>query len=461
MTATLTRAPAATKGFRGYPEYKDSGIDWLGEIPTHWQVKRLRSTITACQNGVWGDEPDGVRDVVCVRVADFDRVAFRVHIAEPTLRSIEPRILTGRRLQRGDLLLEKSGGGEQQPVGVVVTYDHDVPAVCSNFIARVAITAGYDARYLTYLHASMYSRRLNTRHIKQSTGIQNLDSSSYFAESTALPDLAEQRAIATFLDRETSRIDALAAKEQHLIQLLEEERAALITRAVTKGLDPNVAMKDSGVEWLGEIPASWVVAPIGFRYDVQLGKMLDSSKITGLHLRPYLRVFDVQWGAINTTDLPEMDFDAESRVKFRLEVGDLLVNEGGSYPGRSALWQGGINECYYQKALHRLRALRPREDSSQFLYFLMYWAANQGVFVAGGNETTIEHLPAEKLRRYRFAFPPHDEQRAIVARLERETARIDALIARVGDAIACLHELRTALVTAAVTGKIDVRGYAP
>ena len=171
-----------------------------------------------------GMNPTVSTDIACVRVADFDRLTFRVDIADPTLRSIEPRLAAARALHRGDLLLEKSGGGENQPVGAVVLYDHGIPAVCSSFVARVTVAAGFDARFLTYLHAALYSLRINTRHIKQSTGIQNLDSASYLGEATGLPPEPEQRAIAAFLDRETARIDALVAKKERLIELLQEKR---------------------------------------------------------------------------------------------------------------------------------------------------------------------------------------------------------------------------------------------
>jgi type I restriction enzyme S subunit len=442
--------------FKPYPAYKDSGVEWLGEIPTHWEVKRLK-TLASVQlsnvdkKSVEGQEP--------VRLCNYTDVYYNDRITpdlEFMTATATPEQIRRFSLLAGDVLITKDSESWTD-IAVPALVVADLPDVLCGY--HLALVRPEGCAVGTFLSRAFSAIGPRDQFQVAANGITRfgLGGDAIRTGLFAMPPEPEQRAIAAFLDRETARIDALVAKKERLIELLQEKRTALITGAVTKGLDPSVPMKDSGVEWLGEIPAHWVIAPIGFRYDVQLGKMLDSSKITGLHLRPYLRVFDVQWGAINTADLPEMDFNAEARAKFRLEVGDLLVNEGGSYPGRAAIWQGGIDECYYQKALHRLRALRLREDSPRFLFFLMYWAANQGVFVAGGNETTIEHLPAENLRRYRFAFPAHDEQRAIADFLDRETARIDALIAKVRAAIDRLKELRTALISAAVTGKIDVR----
>ena len=257
--------------FLPYPEYKDAGVEWLGEIPAHWKVNRLRATVKGCQNGVWGEEADDVDGIICVRVADFDRVQFRVSLDHPTLRSIDPSLAQSRQLRKRDLLIEKSGGGAKQPVGAVVMYDHGEPAVCSNFVARMPVADVCDPRYLTYLHAALYAARINTRSIKQSTGIQNLDGESYLNEPVGLANRREQRAIADFLDRETAKIDALVEKKKRLIELLQEKRTALITRAVTRGLDPNVPMKDSGVEWLGEIPAHWEVKKLGYLTNIGNG----------------------------------------------------------------------------------------------------------------------------------------------------------------------------------------------
>jgi len=213
--------------------------------------------------------------------------------------------------------------------------------------------------------------------------------------------------------------------------------------------------KASGVEWLGDVPEHWAVAPLGYRYEVQLGRMLNEERATGENPRPYLRVFDVQWNCINTTDLPTMDFPPEAQVRYRLQAGDLMVNEGGSYVGRSAIWRGEIEECYYQKALHRIRPFNQSQDSSEFLLYVMEMATRLGVFVAGGNQTTIDHLTAEQLRAYRFSFPPAPEQRQTAAFLDRETSKIDALVAEQERLIALLKEKRQAVISHAVTKGLD------
>jgi type I restriction enzyme, S subunit len=211
--------------------------------------------------------------------------------------------------------------------------------------------------------------------------------------------------------------------------------------------------KESRVEWLEEIPSTWTVAPLYARYEVALGKMLDSKRITGESPGSYLRNVDVQWDAVNTENLPQMDFSPADRDRFLLRAGDLLVCEGGEV-GRTAIWAGELAECFYQKAIHRVRP-RSERESPRFLFYLMYAMAQRGVFVAGGNPNTIDHLTAVQLRRHRLPFAPPLEQRAIAAFLDREAARIDALVAKKERLIELLQEKRTALVTSAVTKGLD------
>lgn len=212
--------------------------------------------------------------------------------------------------------------------------------------------------------------------------------------------------------------------------------------------------KDSGVEWLGTLPAHWAVAAVAYRYEVLLGKMLDEKRITGSHLAPYLRNVDVQWDTINVTDLPQMDFSGDDLVRYSLRSGDLLVCEGGE-PGRAAIWKGELLDCFYQKALHRLRRRDTALDEPRFMFYLLRMATQFEVFSSTEGKSTIAHLTAETLRRYRFGFPPKQEQQAIVAFLDRETAKIDALVEEQKRLIEMLKEKRRAAISKAVTKGLD------
>ena len=458
MTEVTNRGEEAqSRRFRPYPEYKDSGIEWLGEIPAHWEVNRQCLTVTGCQNGVWGEEPDGQCDMICVRVADFDRIEFRVCLDNPTLRSIDPSTAETRRLENEDLLLEKSGGGERQPVGAVVIYDYDEPAVCSNFVARMPVADGYHPRFLTYLHAALYAACINTRSIKQSTGIQNLDSASYLNERVGLPNEQEQRAIAAFLDRETAKIDALVARKERLIELLQEKRTALITRAATRGLDPNVPMKNSGVEWLGEIPAHWNLkrlwhlTPTDRR--IMYGIVLPGPNVDiGV---PIVKGGDVAATRLKLDTLNKTTFDIESRyVRSRLRGGDLVYAIRGS-----------IGEV--EMVPNELEGANLTQDAARIAYtevtdgyWLLYALRSMGVFgqlEAGALGATIKGINIRDLKRAVIPVPPKSEQIEIAGFLDAEAEKIERLALMVHQAIDHLIEFRTALISAGVTGKIDVR----
>jgi len=217
---------------------------------------------------------------------------------------------------------------------------------------------------------------------------------------------------------------------------------------------PYPAYKDSGVEWLGRVPEHWAVCKLSFRYSIELGKMLDEKKLTRTSLVPYLRNQDVQWGSINTQDLPEMDIQPDELERYTIRDGDLLVCEGGDV-GRAAIWQGESAVLGYQKALHRLRHRSGDADTAKFFYFSLLTAKQRGVFEESDSKATIAHLPAEKFRQYRFVFPPLAEQLSIAEHLDRETARIDALIEKKTRFIELLREKRQALITYAVTKGLD------
>ena len=446
--------------FPAYSAYKDSGVEWLGPVPAHWPVYSLKRTVDGCVNGLWGDEPDGENDIAVIRVADFERCFSTVGLDKLTYRSITPKERQSRLIKPGDLLIEKSGGGEKTLVGCVVLFTHEFEAITSNFVARMRPLEEFDSQFLCYAFGNLYHGRVNYPSVKQVTGIQNLDSESYLQERFCFPARVEQTQIARFLDHETARIDALIAEQQRLIELLKEKRQAVISHAVTKGLDPKVPMKDSGVAWLGEVPAHWDVCKLSFRYSVELGKMLDEKKNIGDNPLPYLRNQDVQWGAINIDSLPLIDIEPSEYERYTVRLGDLLVCEGGDV-GRAAIWRYKDSRIGYQKALHRLRPESSSRDTAEFFFYSLMAAKALGVFDESDTKATISHLPAEKFRQYRFAFPPIDDQQEIASVLGERLKRSSETISYAENTIALLQERRSALISAAVTGKIDVRGWQP
>lgn len=448
-----------------YPSYRPSGVEWLGDVPEHWEVDRVKWTTTGTINGTWGDEPNGVDDVICVRVADFDRERFLVVEEPPTVRAVDEAQRSGRLLRKGDLLIEKSGGGEKQLVGCVVYFDHDFSAVCSNFVARMPTSPRNSARFWSYAHAALYAGRLNYPSIKQTTGIQNLDSSAYLDTRVGFPPEAEQRAIADFLDRETSKIDTLVAKKRTLIERLKEKRTALISRTVTRGLPPDAAraagldphpkLKPSGIDWLGDVPERWSVLPltkyVADKSDYR-GKTPDKTE-DGVFL---VTAKNVRMGFIDYESSQEYVAQVEYDEIMRRGLprkGDILFTTEAPL-GNVALVDR--EDIALAQRIIRFR-MKPENFCGRFALYGMMSDHFQIQLQSLSTGSTAEGLKASKLPKLRLVAPPINDQKAIANFLDRETSKIDSMVAKVDAAIERLQEYRTALITAAVTGKIDVR----
>lgn len=446
--------------FPTYPDGRPSGVEWLGDIPAHWSVERLKRSVSLVRNGVWGDEPQGNEDdLPCVRVADFDRQRFRVVLDSPTLRRVTEKEREGRLLEKGDLLLEKSGGGDVNPVGCVVRYEDTRPAVCSNFVARVVVAEGMDSSFWRYVHAAAYSIRLTTTAINQTSGIQNLDQQRYFDERAAFPPLPEQRAIAAFLDRETAKIDVLVAEQRRLVDLLKEKRQAVISQAVTKGLNPRAQMKPSGIEWLGDMPAHWDMFPLkrdlAFLTSGSRGWAENYSDEGELFIRIANLTRDgigLDLSGVQRVVVPD---DAEG-PRTRVRSGDVLFSIT-AYLGSVAVVPDALESAYVSQhvALARLRRLR----------LTPHWVGYVALSVVGKTwfETrsyggTKIQLSLDDIGDLPMPVPPVAEQNQISAYVERELAGFARLTADTQRAIDLLQERRTALISAVVTGKIDVRG---
>ena len=241
-----------------YDSYKDSGVEWIGKIPSSWKRVRIKYLLSRSSAGVWGDDEKGdANDIVCFRVADFDYEHGCLSFAKLTYRNIDSKQLEGRILSLGDLLIEKSGGGEATPVGRVVRYNYDDFATCSNFVHSVTVNNNCKSDYLYYYFFAMYANKENLLFFNQTTGIQNLKVGEYLSQTIFLPSLTEQQAITTYLEKKCGEIDKAIATQEKRVELLKELRQNIITQAVTRGINPDVPFKDSGVEWIGEVPEHW------------------------------------------------------------------------------------------------------------------------------------------------------------------------------------------------------------
>lgn len=418
-------------------------------LPKNWDVSRIDRVATVNARIGWKAltaseyQDDGYAFLATPNIKnaeiDFDNVNY---ISEFRYQE-SPEL----QLTRGDVLLTKDGF----TLGTVNVVKHlPRPATVNGSIAVLRPFAIHPG-FLRYVIACSVTQA-HIQAVKDGMDVLHLFQRDIKKLPIPLPPVDEQHRIAAYLNVETARIDALIAKRERQRGLLEKQYLSTVHAAII-GLDEPGERRASSVSWLGGVPAAWPVMPVGYQFEVLLGKMLNQDRVQGNHLRPYLRNTNVQWDRIDTNDLQKMDFPPGEKSRYRLLPGDLLVCEGGE-PGRSAIWDGNLEELYYQKALHRVR---PRGYSSpRWLYYCMRAATAQNVFAIEGNVTTIAHLTGEQLKAHRFPFPARKEQDRITAQLDVASRRRKLLDSQLLKQKSVLAERRQAVITAAVTGKIDV-----
>jgi type I restriction enzyme S subunit len=294
-------------------------------------------------------------------------------------------------------------------------------------------------------------RRADLEAAGQGSTFMELSSGALANMHVALPPLPVQRRIADFLDDQVAIFDSAIALRKRQVDLLGEHEIASMAEALMGG-SRDGSGQQTGLPWLPRIPSSWRLGPVYGFYNVRLGKMLNPERASGEHPRPYLRNANVHWFEISTDDLAVMSFDPAERERYRVRSGDLLVCEGGAGVAEAAVWRGEVEECYYQKSLHRVRA-----TAHLPVEWLMFWlrvAKASGVFESEGNLATIPHLTGEQLRESKIPVCPPVE--GLLTNLVRDLERgsvLRSLQMRSGE---LLHERKHALITAAVTGQFDV-----
>lgn len=363
-----------------------------------------------------------------------------------TAKSLSHEGIVDRRLsigKRGTVLFAMYAS-----VGAVATLG--VPATWNQALLGVTPTLDLaDSRFIAY-----WLRHYAPEAVAEARSATQANLNAEQVANFPFPDhtVEEQRRIADFLDDRVSRIDRIIAARREQMERVAESRSRL-SYDVVRGATVPGARRDSHLDWLGDIPTTWGVLSVGSQFTVELGKMLDDKRQTGVHSLPYLRNTNVQWDEVSVDDLKEMDIPDTEYARYTVKAGDLLICEGGQ-PGRGAIWDGRIAPLGFQKALHRARS-RGRSLSGWLLECLRV-AVELDVFTAASGQTTIAHLTNEQLRGQRFPFPDREVQSRLLDELGRRRGAMTSIIDTLADSIELLTEYKSSLITAAVTGQLDV-----
>ena len=436
-----------------YRAMKDSGVSWLGQVPEHWEVRRLKYILRE------QDSRSASGHEQLLRVSQYTGVTQRTRpdgLDEPDTRA-------------ESLVGYKSVGPDELVVNIMLAWNGSMGVSRFHGIASPAYCVyrfeeNVQPWFFHYLlRSAIYKARIKA----VSTGVVEsrlrLYSVDLYRLEGLLPPLPEQVAIVRFLDHADRRIRHYIRAKQKLIKLLEEQKQAIVHGAVTRGVDPNVGFKASGLQWLGHVPKHWDVIRLKQVATVQTGITLGKSYgAVTLVERPYLRVANVQAGRLDLGRITRIRLPAPEADGATLRFGDVLMTEGGDIDklGRGCVWSEEIPSCVHQ---NHIFAVRPAPSAllPEFLVALLgsphgrrYFqlTAKQTTNLAATNSTTLGNFP--------LRLPPVNEQQQILKNIAGSTGALDQTIDRAYREISLLHEYRTRLITDVVTGKLDVREVA-
>lgn len=418
-----------------YDSYKDSGVEWIGEIPSHWDVTRIKYKFQIGRGRVISNEDlveDGIYPVYSSQTLNNGCLGF---------------IDT---YDFDDKLITWTTDGANAGTVFLREGKFNCTNVCGTLKAKSdEIIPEYYYYFLQY--ATQFYKRPDTN------GAKIMNNEMAVILSLKLSN-EEQTTIANFLDQKTTQIDDLIAKKERLIQLLEEERTAIINQAVTKGLDPTVPMKDSGIEWLGEIPAHWEVTKIK-TVTKKIGSGVTpkgGAEIYELSGIPLLRSQNIYFDGFRLENVAYITSEIHDSMKnSQVQSGDVLLNITG----------GSIGRCYYVTDEFReanvnqhVCIVRPNDRIiTEFLYYVLSSSIGQqqiDLCQTGGNR---EALNFEQLKNFFLCLPEVDEQKSIVQQLNFKLNSINLAIEKFRKEIELINEFKTALISEAVTGKVDIR----
>ncbi|EIA4391735.1 restriction endonuclease subunit S [Campylobacter upsaliensis] len=423
--------------------YKPSSIKWLGEIPQSWEIKPLQAIFNQRNEQNNNLEFQTILSLVKdVGVIPYEEKGNVGNKAKDDLQ--------GYKIARvNDLVLNKMNA----VIGSLGVSKYD-GLVSPIYLVLYIENLNYLIAYYSYLFQTKSIQKFLR---KFAYGIMEIRESIDYLEFKKMflptPPLQEQKEIAEFLDSKCEKIQNYIDKKQKLITLLQEKKQALINEAVTKGLNPNIESKNSGIEYLGLIPHHWEIKKLKYVGKVVLGKMLCNEHQKGYSHCYYLKSKNLQWLNVEVSQIEKMWFSEYEKSLYRIKKDDLLVSEGGEV-GKTCIWNNELAECYIQNSVHKITL--NKFNNAKFFLYLFFTYGKLGVFDSVVSRVSIAHLVLEKLVNVDMVVPPLQEQKQIANFLDEKCEKINSAIEKTKRQIELIKEYKNTLINEAVCGRIRV-----
>ena len=421
-------------------EMKNSGIPWVGDIPSHWRVE----TIGSCIKEV--NEPNSdLSEDNSLQFKMGTIISKKYGDSKYNPESLEAY----NKVKEGDIIIN----------GLNLSFDFislrvgcvEEKGVITSAYLAVRPLPFIDSHFLNYLFKGYdYCKALHSmgRGLRATLGYKE-----FRKYSVIFPEFEEQKAITDFLDKKCNEIDDLISLQDKIIEELIAYKQSVITEAVCRGLNPNVPRKDSGIVWIGQIPEGWDVSRVGLHYSIILGKMLCDKPIENGVFAPYYCAANVHFDGITSGELKKMWYSLEETEKYRVRNGDLLVVEGGAGAGGCAIVNSIEGDTFIQNSI---MIVRSSSHEVRFLKYHIERLVSQGYIDFVCNKATIPHFTKDKLSQVPYAFPSKAEQQAIAEFLDKKCTEIDTLISLKQSKIEALKEYKKSIIYEFVTGKKEV-----
>lgn len=426
---------------------KPSGIEWIGDIPDDWEVRKITTLLDNIGSGTTPpNNTDFYENGIIPWLNTGDLTDNYVDLIENKITEYALNQYSALKIFPKDSVVIAMYGATIGKLGILRESASTNQACC--------VMQCNDNLYFKFLFYSLYGYREYILTLSYGSGQPNISQKIIKDLRLPTPPLKTQQRIADYLDEKCGEIDATIAKQKESIEKLKAYKQSLISETVTKGLDKSAPLKPSGIEWIGNIPDDWEVTKISRLYSIQLGKMLQpEKKSSGDTYEPYICAANLSSGTFRLDEVKYMWISEPEKDIYRLKRDDLLVTEGGDV-GISSIWKDDISPCYFQNALHRV--VPKKGSSNRFLHYWLIVLKSVGYIDLICNKSTIAHFTKEKFAQSLILSIPLQTQEKIADYLDSKCSQIDKYITEKQNIIQKLDAYKKSLIFECVTGKRDL-----